>query len=250
MPQPNFHDAGESQPDADAAGPLEIVIGGRRYRKAPYSPPEKYALYTVRDQAMSERIIRIAQKSPDGASVEVELIKHGRQSEQTLELSVESLTRQAAKGWCSLLLPVTENEEPSGLASEPEAPSAAPNVMMRLDTQNFGRCCADIARANIRFDTQLIKDVADGPFRAGNYEQAFRLLEQCALSFTSAVASSRRGIADGRRLLNAEKGKLSGREIQERTAAIVRSEQLIHTAEREFSTILEGLRMYLRAQPG
>ena len=34
----------------------------------------------------------------------------------------------------------------------------------------------------------------------------------------------------------------------ERMAAFVRSENLIHTAEREFSTILEGLRMYLRVQ--
>jgi hypothetical protein len=48
----------------------------------------------------------------------------------------------------------------------------------------------------------------------------------------------------------ARKGNLSGKEIQERTAAFIRSEQLIHTAEREFSTILEGLRMYLRAEQG
>jgi hypothetical protein len=119
---------------------------------------------------------------------------------------------------------------------------------MRLDSQNFGRCCADIARANIKFSTQLIKDVGDGPFRAGNYEQAFLTFEQLAVVFNSAVANSRRAIADGRRALNAEKTNLSGKEIQDRTAAFTRSEQLIHTAEREFSTILEGLRMYLRAQ--
>jgi hypothetical protein len=46
----------------------------------------------------------------------------------------------------------------------------------------------------------------------------------------------------------AEKGNLSGKEIQEQTAAFVRGESLIHTAEREFSSILEGLRMYLRAR--
>jgi hypothetical protein len=62
------------------------------------------------------------------------------------------------------------------------------------------------------------------------------------------VSASRREIADGRRKLTAEKGKLSGKEIQERTAAFIRSEHLIHTAEREFSTILEGLRMYLRSR--
>ena len=71
-----------------------------------------------------------------------------------------------------------------------------------------------------------------------------------AVGFNSAVANSRRAIADGRRQLTAEKGNLSGKEIQERTAAFVRSESLIHTAEREFSTILEGLRMYLRARDG
>jgi hypothetical protein len=97
---------------------------------------------------------------------------------------------------------------------------------------------------------QLIKDVGDGPFRAGKYEQAFLTFEQLAMGFNSAVTASRREIADGRRRLTAEKGNLSGKEIQERTAAFIRSEQLIHTAEREFSTILEGLRMYLRAEQG
>ena len=121
---------------------------------------------------------------------------------------------------------------------------------MRLDSQNFGRCCGDIARAKINFSTQLIKDVGDGPFRAGKYEQAFLNFEQLAIGFNSAVAASRRAIEDGRRALTAEKGNLSGKEIQERTAAFVRNEQLIHTAEREFSTILEGLRMYLRANQG
>ncbi len=119
---------------------------------------------------------------------------------------------------------------------------------MRLDIQNFGRCCADIARANIRFSTQLVKDVGDSSFRSGDFEQAFLMFEQLSVGFNSAVASSRRAIADGRRTLTAEKGKLSGKEIQDRSAAFTRREQLIHTAEREFSTILEGLRMYLRAQ--
>ena len=126
--------------------------------------------------------------------------------------------------------------------------NSSSNVTMRLDIQNFGRCCGDIVRANIKFGTQPIKDVADGPFRAGNYEQAFLTFEQLAVGFNSAVANSRREIADGRRTLTSEKGKLSGKEIQDRTAAFVRSENLIHTAEREFATILEGLRMYLRAR--
>jgi hypothetical protein len=59
------------------------------------------------------------------------------------------------------------------------------------------------------------------------------------------VNTSRQQIAEGRRILIAEKGNLSGREVQERTAAFVRREQRIYSAEREFSTILEGLRMYL-----
>ena len=121
-------------------------------------------------------------------------------------------------------------------------------VTMRIDTQNFSRCCSDIVRAKLKFDTQAIKDVQDGPFRAGNYEQAFLVFEQIAVGFSSAVANSRRAISDARRMLSAEKGRLSGKEIVERTAALVRSENLIHTAEREFSTILEGLRMYLRVQ--
>jgi hypothetical protein len=145
-----------------------------------------------------------------------------------------------------VLLPIAEAEN-DPVAGQPAAANSGDRAMMRIDSQNFGRCCADIARANIKFSTQLIKDVGDGPFRAGKYEHAFLTFEQLAVGFNAAVAGSRREIEDGRRKLTAEKGNLSGKEIQERTAAYIRSEQLIHAAEREFSTILEGLRMYLRA---
>jgi hypothetical protein len=239
--------AGETRVDTNAFAPLEVLSGDRRYRKAPYAPPEMNALYCVRDKASGERIIKIIGKSPDGALVQVETLEEGKPSNQPIQLTVDSLARQATKGWCNLLIPVDKDEESSAVASQPASNTAA-SAPLRLDIQNFGRCCGDIVRANIKFSTQLIKDVGDGPFRAGNYEQAFLTFEQLAVGFTAAVGSSRRAIADGRRALTAEKGKLSGKEIQERTAAFIRSEHLIHTAEREFSTILEGLRMHLRAQ--
>ena len=238
----------ETQLDANSPSPSEVAIGDKRYKKAPYSPPEVGALYAVRDKAGAERIIRVLGKSPDGTQVQVETLDARNRSTKPIQLAADALARQAAKGWCSSLLAVTDSGEST--ASPPAPANPHLNVTMRLDIQNFGRCCADIARANIKFDTQLIKDVGDGPFRAGNYEQAFLTFEQLAVGYTSAVSTSRRAIADGRRALTAEKGNLSGKEIQERTAAFIRTEQLIQTAEREFSTILEGLRMYLRAQQG
>jgi hypothetical protein len=238
----------ETRVDAAALPASEILSDGRRYAKAPYSPPETGALYSVRDKVKGDRIIRIIGKRPDGAVVQVEVISNGVPSKHPIELAVDALASQAVKGWCCLLIPVDETQEARGAAIQPRESDASPNAIMRLDIQNFGRCCADINRAHIKFDTQLIKDVGDGPFRAGHYEQAFLTFEQFAMGFTSAVASSRRGIADGRRALNSEKGSLSGKEIQERTAAFVRHEQLISTAEREFSKILEGLRTYLRAK--
>jgi hypothetical protein len=250
-PTTTANSAIETRPDPDSPPPpLDVVIGDRRYRKAAYTPPEKGVLYSVRDKSKGERIIRVIGKSPDGAVVQVETLKDGEPSKQPVQVAVDSLARQAARGWCSLLLPITEQQEAPAVAKQPAASKPTENVITRLDIQNFGRCCADIVRANIRFDTQLIKDVGDGPFRAGRYEQAFLTFEQCAVGFNSAVASSRQAIADGRRALTAEKGKLSGKEIQERSAAFVRGEQLIQKAQREFSTILEGLRMHLRAQEG
>jgi hypothetical protein len=242
--------AKETLLDANTIPPIEVVSGETRYRKAPYAPPETDAVYSVRDKAGGERIIRVIGNSPDGTLIEADILNDGKPSKRRIQLTVESLARQAAKGWCSLLLPGTGTREAAAAANRPAAAHAPANVTMRLDIQNFGRCCADIVRANIKFDTQLIKDVGDGPFRAGNYEQAFLSFEQFALGFTTAVASSRQAIAAGRRALIAEKGRLSGKEIEERKAAFIRREQLIHTAEREFSTILEGLRMYLRAQQG
>jgi hypothetical protein len=237
----------ETRVDADPLPSTDVVSGDQHFEKAPYVPPEIGALYSVRDKEQGERIIRVIGKSPDGAQIQVETLKDGEPSKRPSQLTVESLARQAARGWCSLLLPGAGTEEARAAGGEPATAEVAGNALMRLDIQNFGRCCADINRASIKFDTQLIKDVGDGPFRAGNYEQAFLTFEQFAMSFTSAVASSRQKIAEGRRALNAEKGNLSGKEIQERTAAFIRHEQLIHTAEREFSKILEGLRTYLRA---
>jgi hypothetical protein len=240
----------DTQVTSSPVVPQEIASGSRRYLKAPYAPPVQGAVYAVRDSSGADRVIRIVAVSADDKLVQVEKLKDGMPS-KPVELSVDSLARQAAKGWCSLLMPIEDEakplEAPPARSGKPATSDSTVNVTMRLDSQNFGRCSADIVRADIKFSTQQIKDVGDGPFRAGNFEQAFLTFEQLAVSFNAAVANSRRTIADGRRALNSEKTNLSGKEVQDRTAAFVRSEQLIHTAEREFSTILEGLRMYLRA---
>jgi hypothetical protein len=236
-------------PDTTVAPAAEIVSGAQRYVKLPYAPPKKGAIYSVRDKSQRERIIIVTDVIEEGVAIQADTIENGNPINRPIRLVVESLSHQAAKGWCTLLISIYERSATDEEASQPPTDGDA-NVNMRLDSQNFGRCCADINRANIKFSTQLIKDVADGPFRAGNYEQAFLTFEQLAVQFNASVGASRRAIADGRRALTAEKGKMSGKEIQERTAAFIRSEQLIQTAEREFSTILEGLRMYLRARQG
>jgi hypothetical protein len=237
----------ETWVEAAVSAPIEVEVLGQRYVKGPYTPPQKGSLYLVRDKAKGDRIIRVIALDSTGAQVQVEVLEEGKGAKQPIQLAADVLARQAAKGWCSLLVPIAVDEVEREVADQ-SAGMDASNVTLRLDIQNFGRCCGDIVRANIKFGAQLIKDVADGPFRAGNYEQAFLTFEQLAVGFNSAVANSRRAIADGRRALTSEKGKLSGKEIQERTAGFTRSENLIHTAEREFATILEGLRMYLRAR--
>ena len=183
---------GNPPDDANTVLSLEVVSGDNRYRKAPYSPPEKGTLYAVRDKAGKERVVQVTDTSPDGALVQVVTLEDGRPSKQSVQIAVDSLARQAGKGWCSLLLPVSESEEAPAAASHPATSDSGTNVTMRLDIQNFSRCIADIVRANIKFDTQLIKDVGEGPFRAGNYAQAFLTFEQCTVGFTSAVANSRR----------------------------------------------------------
>jgi hypothetical protein len=227
-----------------------IEIDGQQYESAEYIRPRLGAMYIVRDKLQNEHVVRVIAIGPDGDALQLEVFAGGRPSKKTIQLTVDKLAKEAAKGRCNSLIPAGSADVSWTAASSNAAVRPEPEVsgaMLRLDIQNFGRCCGDIARANLKFSTQLIKDVGDGPFRAGKYEQAFLNFEQLAVGFHSAVAASRREIADGRRALTAEKGNLSGKEIQDRTAAYVRSEQLIHTAEREFSTILEGLRMYLRA---
>jgi hypothetical protein len=246
-PPTTLSSASETRVEAVFEAPAKIVIEECHYTKAPYVLPEKGFVYSVRDKAKGERIIRVISLDTDGEQIQVEILEEGKPSKAPIQLAVDLLAKQAAKNWCSLLVPVTGQEKISPVASGP-ANAHFRHVTMRLDSQNFARCCGDIVRANLKFSTQAIKDVADGPFRAGNYEQAFLVFEQIAVGFNSAVANSRREISEGRRLLSTQKFKLSGKEILERTAAFVRSENLIQTAEREFSTILEGLRMYLRVQ--
>jgi hypothetical protein len=248
-----------TEPAANADSQSPITLGDRRYAKVPFEAPRVGALYSVRDKSTGERFIIVTALDSDGERIEVQTIDDGEPSNRTFELSIESLARQAEKGWCTSLQPVDDASDQLQSSDDTAAAEdvvtnedatcedSPANVMLRIDIQNFGRCCADIVRANIKFSTQLIKDVGDGPFRAGNYEQAFLTFEQIAVGFNAAVAASRRTIADGRRALASQKFNLSGKEIQERTAAFVRSEQLIQTAEREFASILEGLRMYLRA---
>jgi hypothetical protein len=237
----------ETWVEAEIPAPVEIEVLGGRYLKLLYAPPQMGSLYSVRDKLKGDRIIRVIAVDPAGAQLQVEVLENGKASKQPIQLAADALARQAAKGWCSSLVPVAADKAAPQIVDQSAGANAA-NVTLRLDSQNFGRCCGDIVRANIKFSTQLIKDVGDGPFRAGNYEQAFLTFEQLAVGFNSAVANSRRAIADGRRLLTAEKGNLGGKEIQERTAGFIRSENLIHTAEREFATILEGLRMHLRGK--
>lgn len=247
-PETTVNSAAETRVVAKEASPSGVAIAEQRYRKSSYVPPTMGALYVVRDKSRSERVIRVIKVSEDGTQVEVEPMEGGHSSRKSVKLSVESLVRQAEQGWCKLLVPVEHDRNASVAASTSATTVSNADITMRLDIQNFSRCIADIARANIRFDTQLIKDVGDGPFRSGNYELAFLQFEQHGIGFSSAVASSRRAIADGRRVLADKKAELSGKEIQERTAEFVRSEHLIHTAEREFSVILEGLRVYMRAK--
>jgi hypothetical protein len=242
--------ANETRVGPEPAAQESTLVENDRYQKAPYAPPEIGSLYSVRDKSQAERVISVIAISKDGQSVQVEVQDQGSPKTQLLQLAVDSLARQAAKGWCHLLLPIADASEASEIRKvaatpiEPRRPDPDGHTL-RIDIQNFGRCCATIAFAELKYNTQLIKDVADGSFRAGEYEKAFLTFEQLVIGFTSAVNSSRQQIADARRELIAEKGNLSGREVMDRTAALVRREQRVFAAEREFNTILEGLRMYV-----
>ncbi len=220
-------------------------VSSDHYKKAPYAPPEVGSVYCVRDKTKGERIIRVIAKNLDGTFIQVEMLEQGQPANKPIQVAVDSLARQAEKGWCNLLLPVAEGTaDKSDSSAEPAAPRGD-DTLMRIDIQNFGRCCASIIRAKLKYNTQLVKDVADGSFRIGQYEKAFYMFEQLTVGFAAAVTASRQVISEGRRKLTHDKDRLSGKEIAERTAAFVRSEQLIFAAEREFSTILEGLRIYL-----
>jgi hypothetical protein len=235
----------DTQVNAVAIPAKPAPIESAHYKKAPYAPPEIGSMYSVRDKTKTERIIQVIAKSLDGTLIQVEMLEQGLPSDKPIQLSVDSLARQAEKGWCSLLLPHADNPEAKPASNSEAVATSADDTLMRIDIQNFGRCCASIVRAKLKFNTQLVKDIADGAFRIGQYDKAFFMFEQLTVGFSTAVTASHQAISEGRRKLIHDKGRLSGKEIAERTAAFVRSEQLIYAAEREFSTILEGLRMYL-----
>ena len=57
------------------------MSGDSRYVKAPYAPPEKGFLYSVRDKAKGERIIRVIAISSDGGQIQVEILEEGKSVE-------------------------------------------------------------------------------------------------------------------------------------------------------------------------
>jgi hypothetical protein len=205
-------------------------------------------VYSVRDKREGERIVRVVDVSEDHRQIQVQVLKNGHAATEPIPVAVDVLDRQAEIGWCNRLKPVDSQQESPAADSQPAASCLTSTAEMRLDLQHFHRCCGEIVGAQIQFDTHVIRDIGDGPFRAGDYEQAFKKFEQISVMFTTAVANSRRAIANGRRELAVAKLKLSGPEIQQRTAGYVRSEQLINRAEREFATILEALRLCVQAQ--
>jgi hypothetical protein len=239
-----FTSAEETRVEVKPSEPVEVTLGPDRYRKAPYEPPKIGSIYAVRDKAQADRVIRVIATSDDGAQIQVEILEEGS-STKAIALTTDSLARQAAKGWCQLLVPVIKQSQAPTKPRHPAARATGDGKTMRIDIQNFGRLCGTVAIANLKFNTQVIKDVADGSFRAGEYEKAFLTFEQLVTGFSSAINMGRQEISDGRRQLIADKGRLSGKEVQERTALLVRREQRIFAAEREFSAILEGLRMFV-----
>ena len=62
------------------AAPVEVVCGESRYVKAPYAPPEMGSLYSVRDKAKGERIIRVIAIDSDGGQIQVEILEEGNPS--------------------------------------------------------------------------------------------------------------------------------------------------------------------------
>src|SRR5262245_58340553 len=141
-PPTTLNSASETRLDTPAGPLAEVTFGGHHFWKAAYSPPEKGSVYAVRDKAKGERVIRVVDKSSDGALVQVEILTVRKSSKPPIQLAVDSLARQAAKGWCSLLLPVTQNDKAS--AAGAATTTAVPDetiATMRLDIQNFSRCC-------------------------------------------------------------------------------------------------------------
>src|SRR5262245_50841845 len=181
----------------------EIASGDMLFEKEPYAAPEPGCLYSVLDRRKGERIVRVVDVSEDHRQVQVEVLENGQAATEPIPVAVDALDRQAEKGWCNRLKPLDSHEEAPDAPSEPAASSPVSTAVMRLDSQHFHRCCGEIARANIQFDTHVVREIGDGPFRAGDYEQAFQKFEQISIMFTAALANSRRAIADGRRDLAA-----------------------------------------------
>src|SRR6478609_6713444 len=241
-----------------------VVISDMVFEKEPYAPPEPGSMYSVRDKQKCERVVQVVDVSEDHKQVQVQVLEHGHATTKPIPVAVEALNRQAEIGWCNRLKSVAAHDDmPESVEAHDDAPEAesptapsspspttspSPNAEMGLDAQHFHRCCAEIARANILFDTHIIRDIGDGHFHAGDYEEALKKFEQVAMMFSAAVANSRRAITDGRRGLAASKSKLKGKESQDRIAEYVRSEQLINIAARDVTTILEGLRQCVQAQ--
>src|SRR4051794_99661 len=98
---------GGVQSESNESSSEEVTAGTKRYRKVTYTAPEAGMELLVRDKSGAKRIVQVTAICHDGLTIEVVTVEDGKPSEQSVRLAVESIARQAAKGWCSRLLPLT-----------------------------------------------------------------------------------------------------------------------------------------------
>src|SRR4051812_38455625 len=92
--------------DANKSETNDVVSGTAHYRKCPYAPPQQGMLYSVRDKSGADRIVQVVARSDDGLMLQVATVENGKLASEPLQLPAEALARQAAKGWCGVLIPI------------------------------------------------------------------------------------------------------------------------------------------------
>jgi hypothetical protein len=142
--------------------------------------------------------------------------------------------------------PTTNSEQNTESPESPAAPRLQPSVTV-LDIGAFTQLLAAAQQSGLLANTDAIIGARDREFRAGRYQRAFDVVEGLYIQLNTQAARHQAELRRQEIQYKAGTLKMSPREWLQRQRQATEQTQKIDRARRQFSRVLDGLRVLMTA---